>query len=417
MSDMSNHPAPSSQTTTEHRVGLKPLAWSLFALGIVLAAAAVMLGVTRGDEGRGLTDFFEDIYWLSNFVLFLPVGALVASKHPANPVGWLVFAVGLSEIVSSFAYEYAAHALVLEPGSLPLGREMAWLSAWIWAPELGLFPFLMLLFPTGRMPPRPWRWVGWIAVAWLAMWFAFAIALWPVRGRRFLIEVETFGVESLDAFENFVFGSFPVVGLCLVISLIYIIVRFFRSRGVERQQLKWVAFAASIAAVYLLVVDILLSPFGLDDGFIQLVGETISGPGLFAVAAAVAMLRYRLYDIDRIINKTLVYGALTSSLALLYVLIVGAASSVVGESALTVAATTLAVAGLFRPLRSRIQQFIDRRFYRQKYDAARTVQAFSTTMRDEVDLTALTQELIAVASKTMQPAHATLWLRTTDGIR
>ena len=381
-----------------------------------MTVAVLVLGVMRGDSGENLTALSDDIIWFLSLALFVPVGAMIARRHPRNPVGWILIAIGLSEIISKFAYEYAARALIVAPGSLPGGNAMAWLSSWFWVYELALFPFMILLFPTGRSLSRRWSWLGWISISCSVVFTLFMLMLWPYRGARFLRDVESFGVERLRSIEEFVLALFPVVMICLALSLVSLIVRYLRSAGLERQQLKWIAFVAGIGAANIVVNDFVLSPLGIESDFIQLLSETIGGPGTFAIAAGIAILRYRLYDIDRIINRTLVYAVLTAIIGGAYAVIAltGAALGSRAElldSDILVAGTTLAVAAAFRPLRRRTQSFVDRRFYRSRYNALQTVAAFNDRLRKEVDLEVLTQDLIATVDRTLQPAHATLWIR------
>ena len=381
-----------------------------------MTVAALVMGVARGDSGQNLTILSDDIIWFLSLALFVPVGVLIARRHPRNPVGWILIAIGLSEIISKFAYEYAARALIVAPGSLPGGNAMAWLSSWFWVYELALFPFMILLFPTGQSLSRRWSWLGWISISCSVVFTLFMLILWPYRGARFLRNVESFGVERLRSIEEFVFALFPVVMICLALSLVSLIVRYLRSAGLERQQLKWIAFVAGIGAANIVVNDLVLSPLGIESDFIQLLSETIGGPGTFAIAAGIAMLRYRLYDIDRIINRTLVYAVLTAMIGGAYAVIAlsGAALESRAElldSDILVAGMTLAVAAAFRPLRRRTQSFVDRRFYRSRYNALQTIAAFNDRLRREVDLEVLTQDLLATVDRTLQPAHARLWIR------
>jgi len=255
-----------------------------------------------------------------------------------------------------FRYEYAAYSLVTHPGSLPGGAGAAWLD-----------------------------------------------------------------IARLATFEEILFAVIPVVMVCLAASLVCLVLRFRRSRGEERQQLKWVALAAVLGALNIVLSDLLLGPAGLESRATELVSETIGGPGVFAGAAGVAILKYRLYDIDRIISRTLVYGLLTAFLGAAYFGVVVVLQTVLGggveDSPLAVAGTTLAVAALFRPARQRIQIVIDRRFNRHRYDTQKTVDAFSTRLRDDVDIDTLATDLLAVVRQTMEPAHASLWLRGSAGTR
>ena len=394
------------------------LTWTLFALAIPLIAATLFLGLGRGESGAELTIFVDDMIWFLSLTTFVPVGVLIASRHPRNPVGWIFLAIGLSEVLFRFAYEYAAYSLITSPGALPGAAAMAWLQTWIWAPEVTLFPFLILLFPDGRLLSRWWVVVGWAPLVWMLVFFGYSLALWPHRGVFLLRNVDSFGIAPLADFEAGLFALFPAVMLCLAASLLCLIIRFRRSRGEQRMQLKWIALSAALGATNIVVSDFFLDPLGLETQATQLTGEVLGGPGLFAVASGVAMLRYRLFDIDRIINRTLVYGTLTALLALVYlggvVGLGGALRSLTGQQSnnLAVAASTLAVAALFRPVRARLQSFIDRRFYRRRYDVARTVESFSSRLREEIDLSALSGHLVGVVQETMQPAHVSLWLRS-----
>jgi hypothetical protein len=383
-------------------------------LGLIFIGAILVLGFTRGDTGADFSYFPSDAHWFLSLASFVPVGAVIAWKHPHNPVGWIMVAIGASEVVSRFGYEYAVRALVVEPGSLPGGDAMAWLQVWAWAPELSFFPILMLVFPDGRLLSRWWAPIGWFPLLWTVALVVFAAALWPHRGVSMLYDTQSIGVEHLRDWESLLFGLFPAVMLCLVVSLVSLIVRFRRARGDQRQQLKWVAFAAVIGMVGLIVNDFL--PGG-DNAATRLFSETVGGPGAFAVAAGIAMLKYRLYDIDVILNRTLVYLSLTAFLTLTYVVSVvtlqGALGPLTSESDLAVAASTLVVAALFRPVRSRVQRFIDRRFYRSRYDATQVVAAFSTRLRAGLDLDSLRTEVVDTVGTAMSPSHVSLWLRPT----
>jgi hypothetical protein len=392
----------------------------LFASGMVLLGATLVMGFMRGGAGQDLVPFPRDLLWLFSLALFVPFGALVAWKHPRNPVGWLILAIGLAEVLTKFTYEYAARALVTDPGSLPGGGLASLLSVTVWVPEIALFPIMLLLFPDGRLPSRRWAVVGFAPLLMIVLTGALAVAMWPHTGARLLSDSDTFEIEQVEGVANVVFAAFPVVMVCLVLSLVALIFRFRRARGDERQQLKWIAVVAAMAATLLLVNDLVLPGLGVESAFTTFLSETLGSPGLFAVVATIAIMKYRLYDIDLIINRTLVYGALTAMLAAAYLVIVVVLQNVIpgaGDSDLTIAGSTLAVAALFRPLRARIQGFIDRRFYRRKFDAQRTLESFSSRLRDDVDLDHLSADLLGVVSDTMQPAHASLWLRTEGASR
>jgi hypothetical protein len=351
-------------------------------------------------------------------VAFSIVGALIASHRPGNPIGWIFCAAALFQGLAVFGDEYATYALITRPGSLTLGPEMSWLTEWIWAPGLGLIlVFLPLLFPDGRPPTRRWRWVAWLGGISIVMIVVLAmVILWSERGTQLLRDP-----VSDEAGPAWILGllveavAFPlmlVAGLAAVISLF---VRFRRARGDERQQIKWFASASALTLGFVFVLQALNNTQNslLEAGLATV--ALILIPSI-PVATGVAILRYRLYDIDRLINRALVYGLLTAMLAVVYLGSVVALQSVLRaltgqESTLAIVASTLAIAAMFNPLRRRIQAFIDRRFYRRKYDAAKTLEAFSAKLRDETDLEALNNELVGVVRETMQPAHVSLWLR------
>jgi len=391
------------------------MAWSLCALCAVLAAASPILGLLNG---RTLDEIFmaragpSIVALATQIVLFSVVGALIASHRPENPIGWIFLTVGFFYGLLNAGDQYAVYALLRNPGSLPLGAEASWLGQWIWAPGLGLFlVFLPLLFPDGHPPSHRWRpvaWLGGLSIG-LAV-VSSAILLWPERGPALVT-----GDESQPHLWEVlvVFVALPLMLLAGAGAVISLIVRFRWARGDERQQIKWFASAAALTLVWILVFG--QSTLRGLPGVIVDLSALLVIPSI-PIATGVAILKYRLYDIDRIINRTLVYGPLTAALVLVYF------GSVVGlqalfrtlsgqESTLAVVASTLAIAALFGPLRRRVQAFVDRRFYRRKYDARKTLEAFSVKLRDETDLEALNDELVRVVREAMQPAHAGLWLR------
>src|ERR671916_897622 len=393
------------------------LAWTACLLCGTLTAASLMLAFLNG---RTLSEFFveENIVMIATLtVAFSVVGAMIGSHRPGNPIGWIFCAAALFQGLAVFGDEYATYALITRPGSLTLGPEMSWLTEWIWAPGLGLIlVFLPLLFPDGRPPSRRWRWVAWLGGISIVMIVVLAmVILWSERGTQLLRDP-----VSDEAGPAWILGllaeavAFPlmlVAGLAAVISLF---VRFRRARGEERQQIKWFASAAALTLLVVFLVEGIPEVNRLFET-ITAVGAVLVAPSI-PVATGIAILRYRLYDIDLLINRTLVYGSLTATLVAVYVgtivVLQGLLRALTGqESQLAIVASTLAVAALFNPLRRRIQGFIDRRFYRRKYDAAKTLEAFSAKLRDETDLDALSNNLLGVVRETMQPAQVSLWLR------
>ena len=390
------------------------LAWSLWALSVALTALSILLLVLSLRYPN--VHVFD--WWLGNALVVVDatVGAIVASRRPENPVGWLLCLSGVAVGMSSFASQYAIYALLARPGSLPAGEAMAWISAWMLPIMIGLQVSYLMLFPTGRLPGRRWRWLAWLTVAFVlvgVLTFAFSPgahqgSLGPIKN--------PLGIEGFNVFyEAVLYTMAPLLFGTAALSLF---VKLRRAVGVERQQIKWFAYAAAIYAmsIVLNVINLAIdAPLWFERGGVVIF--TVAGTTI-PISIGIAILRYRLYDIDRIINRTLVYGALTVTLALLY--FGGVTLTQITFRVLTgqqqppqlvIVASTLMIAVLFNPLRRRTQEFIDRRFYRKKYDAAKTLDEFSAKLRDETDLEALNGELLSVVRETVRPDHVSLWLR------
>ncbi len=345
---------------------------------------------------------------------FPTVGALIASRRPENSIGWIFCVAGLVLAVGVLANAHANYALSGGRGSLPGEEYAAWLSTWIVAPAALLAAaFLFLLFPDGRLPSRRWRPAAWMAAIGSPL-VALADALnpGPLDAHR--------SIDNPVGIDGTLGGVVEVLGLLGALALnvsvlasgISLMLRLRRARGVERQQLKWFVYAASLMGGGF-AASFLFSP-DLANEIVWTLG--ILGFMVLPVATGIAILKYRLYDIDLLINRTLVYGPLTAVLALVYVGGVAGLQAALRalsgqESTLAVVASTLVIAALFGPLRRRVQGFVDRRFYRRKYDAAKTLEAFGSRLRDQTDLDALCSDLVGVASRTVQPAHVSLWLR------
>jgi hypothetical protein len=374
------------------------LAWSLCAASLALLVAGItILHLRRPPEDIPL--------WLASllaigFAAYPTVGALVASRRPKNAIGWLLCVVGLAISSSIFLDEYASYAQSLRSGSLPGPGVAAFLSTINPGPLLAIF--VLLLFPDGRLPSRRWRPVVWLLVA--------GIALYLIRGTLVLEHANPVGVEPpRGVFEATSILEDVLLTAGVVGAVASVALRLWRSRGEERQQIKWLVYAASVVVVGALGL-FLPSPSSI------FWAVTLLGLAAMPVAVGIAILRYRLYEIDLIINRTLVYGPLTAMLVLFYlggvVSLQYAFRALTGqESQLGIVASTLAIAALFNPLRRWLQAFVDRRFYRRKYDARKTLEAFAAKLRDETDLEALNNELVEVVRETMQPAHVSLWLR------
>ena len=403
------------------------LAWSLAGLSLAMFLASVVLFVlVRSAHVPGSWGVDLTVGGQLGGVLFLAfplVGALIASKRPDNPIGWILLADGLLWMFLFMSDYYGVYG-VAEPGSVPFPVVIAGLNNWLWVPAVGLLgTYLLLLFPDGKLPSRRWRSLAWLSGA-VILLPSVGVALAPgpldtLEGVR-----NPFGLEGLPWVAVATYVVLPLLPLCMLASAASLVLRFRGSRGEERQQIKWIAFAASVVVIVYLAAMVASfirpsdawSTAGSVLWLNLLVYAAVLSFAAVPVAVGVAVLRYRLYAVDLIINRALVYGPLTATLALVYVVgVVGLQSGLRaisgGTSQLAVVASTLVIAALFNPLRRRVQVFVDRRFYRRKYDAARTLEAFSAKLRDETDLEALNTELVGVVRETMQPAHASLWLR------
>jgi hypothetical protein len=358
------------------------------------------------------------------FLAFPLVGALIASRRPENPIGWICLAVGLIWMIMLISTPYARYGLVVEPGSIPFPAAIGSLGEWLWTPAVGLLGiYLILLFPDGRLPSRRWRALAWFSSVVIVLVSAGS-ALSPGPMEELPGIRNPFGLEQYPWVADATLDVTLLVPVCMLASALSLILRFLRSRGEEREQIKWLAFAALVMGLgfssYVIPGNILPEDArGADPLWENLLEDavTLSFAGI-PVAIGFAVLKYRLYDIDLVINRTLVYGSLTAMLALVYLGGVTATQALfhtltgqVRQPQLAIVVSTLVIAALFSPLRRRVQGFVDRRFYRRKYDAAKTLEAFSTKLRDETDLEALSDDLVGVVRETMQPTHVSLWLR------
>jgi hypothetical protein len=360
-------------------------------------------------------DVADDVLTRLGWGAYPTVGAVIVARRPHNRIGWLCCAVGLLLGPAFFAQDYAWYALVHKQGSLPGGLAMAWVGLWPWYVVLGLLSFVLLLFPSGHLASPRWRpvaWVGAAATACLGLSAAFRPR--PLSGKGLEGRTNPLGIQGAEAIFEVLEAAVLVIGLVTILAVASMVGRFRRAHGDERQQLKWFAAAAALSV---LVWVAFIAPQFADRAPVA-VRIVIVGIWLLAipVAIGVAMLRYRLYDIDRLINRTVVYGLLTALLGAIYAGVVLVFGQLFGGAAgnppsWAVAGATLAVAALFQPARQRIQQAVDRRFNRRRYDLAETIEAFSTRLRDEVDLDTLSTELLAVVEQTMQPSKLSMWLR------
>jgi hypothetical protein len=416
------------------------LAGSVLAVCVVLITLALVLDFMTEELPLEVGGFrYDPGFAVLTGVLSLAypaVGALIASRLPTNPIGWIFCGLGLIYVTRRFTTAYADHAF-LETLALPWGEFAAWFSTWIGFAGPTLAVFLMLLFPGGRLPSGRWRIVVWVTVLGAAM-SALGFAFMPSSllthsdvANPFAIVGVIYGKLTTYQF----FGVSRLLGMTLLstsilAALFSVILRLHHARGDDRQQIKWFLFAAvpltflgSLDELNTIVADFttdfmfrpvyILYSWGL---VVLVVYVEVLALLLVPVCTYIAILRYNLYDVDVVINRTLVYGSLTVMLVALYLVGIVVLQRVfvvlTGQrSTLAVVASTLLIAALFTPLRRRIQSFIDRRFYRRKYDARKTLEAFSAQLRDETDLNALSEDLVGVVRETMQPAHVSLWLR------
>jgi hypothetical protein len=378
---------------------------AVFAVSLVVA---LPLAVANGTFQQ---DAVNQVLLFLGFSTFMVVGALIVAHRPGNAIGWIFSAIALLAVTGQLASQYAIYAYATRPGSLPAATLAAWYGTWPWWPITALtLIFTPLLFPTGRLLSPRWRPAAWLAgltTAVLTTGTSLRTELEVAPGH---VVANPIGVAAVGHPEDTPIAPTLIILLVVLAVAAFgsLVLRFRRSRGEERQQLKWFTYAAALLPLTMPLSEILPAPVG---------NLVFAVPIVFLPAATgIAILRHRLYDIDRLINRTLVYGLLTALLAGVYagvVLILGQLFGGVGGDppSWAVAGATLAVAALFQPARRRIQAVVDRRFNRRKFNAAKTVEAFSVRLRDEVDLDALTAELLVVVDQTIQPTRASLWLR------
>jgi hypothetical protein len=374
-------------------------------VGVAGCAAFVVLETARHSSDLDSTWF--NAQEALGALVFPTVGAIMASRRKENPLGWLFLAIGVS-----FGISTVGGAITdVFPFRSSTWQWGTWLQTWSWAPGwVFMITYLLLLFPDGRLPSRRWAWVAWLT--------GTAVVLMVLAGMFDRTAGETAGYNSpLPTWPDQIVGFFQLSStfsalVASIASVVALVRRFRRSTGAERQQMKWFALAG-VATVVLIPGRVIV--FAHVPAMVVL--GLLSIP-ILPVAAGLAILRYRLYDIDRVVNRTIVYAVLTALLVGVYAaLVIGLGSLVGANHPLVIAGSTLAVAALIGPARRRVQAFVDRRFYRRKYDAARTLEAFTARLRDEVDLDELREHLVAVVDRTMQPAQASLWIRQPEGVR
>ena len=396
----------------------RALGWVLLALALGFIGGAVYMFAVVNPTSTGDMDRFSGSVWLLSYVGFPIVGAILVSRFPRDPMGWILCGIGVSIGGSSFAGDYAQYAIVVRQGELPAGTLASWLTSWFHLIGVGCVILLMIVFPRGRSRNAFWRRAALVVVAVsAALTLMYAFRAGPLDNVRQIRN--PLGVDAIAPVVNVLIPiGANVLTFIFLAAIVDKFVMFRRAKEQERQQLKWFALAAvAFPILFALSIAVETVVGRSASGFDPVVLAFFVAFNGLAVAIGIAAFKYRLYDIDVFINKTLVYGGLSAGLAVAYVGVIALLQAVLPTEGndLAVAASTLAAAALFAPLRRRIQAFVDQRFYRRRYDAAHTIEQFSARLRDEVDLEELRSDLLGVVSTTMQPAHASLWLRTGAG--
>jgi hypothetical protein len=427
-------PAMNGPNTSPGSPARRRLAWAVFGLTAALWVVAIATAWLTRDLsnyeslGSSSADLILAIAVALVLLAFPIAGVVIATRQPANLIGWILLGIGAGWALLAGATGYADYGIRLHPGSLPGSGVAAALTLTVWAPPVGLTgTLLLLLFPDGRLPGPRWRWVLYLGAASTAICTTSAL-LDPalLDGSVYPDTRNPMGVDGLGGVVSVLQYSVVVLAIAMVVSASSLAVRFRRAGPAEREQVKWLAAAAGLSAgIYLVDLCIAVAAGGsgpepvwrlvIDNAFVLSLG-------LIPAAIGVAVLRYRLYEIDVIIRKTLVYAALVGSLAALYLVgvfaIQAAVRSVSGQSGtLAVTASTLLVAAAFQPLRTRIQRAVDHRFYRRRYDAARTLESFSGRLREQVDIETVSDDVLDVVRHTLHPAHVSLWVREPEAGR
>ena len=391
------------------------LAWSLVALSAALLVGGISLFLSRRSTVPKLPydGALDAFFTLASLLTFSIVGAIIASRHPRNAIGWLFCGMGLVTGLNALAHGYARFWLAGGSGIRSLAETAAWFGSWSWI-LLVFLPtsFMLLLFPDGRLPSPRWRPVAWCAALGVTGFVVGAATeVGPLED--FPQIVNPYGIESpiLGVVAN---AAAIVSGVSMVLSAVSLIVRMRRAESEQRQQIKWLAYGGAMI-VGAIFVAVAISIIWNASVSIAIIGVALLGLPVFT---GIAIVRHRLYDIDVVINFTLVYATLSATLAAVYfggiVLLQRVFTGLTGQEKLpqlAIVASTLVIAALFNPLRRRIQSFIDRRFYRRKYDARQTLETFTAKLRDETDLGILSEDLVGVIRETMQPEHVSMWLR------
>ena len=385
-------------------------------------AISVWLDLAVNPKGPGESTHWSEALWPASFLGFPVVGAIIVSRLRRNTIGWVLCGIGAAISVAMFSAEYAQWALVTRDGAGPFGSFFTWLSTWVHFIAIACLLLLLIVFPSGEPRNGFWRWGSRLMLGVVGVLIVlYAIRPGPLDSIR-----ELSNPVGIDSMKGIADSLIPALGMFLATVMVAAIgdkVRFFvRSSGIQRQQIKWFAISALMFPIMFALTLIFEESMGRGSAgeFDPVVLAFFFGFNGMAAGIGLAVLKHRLYEIDLVVNRALVYAGLTAVLAGAYLGLVfgfqALLAPVTAESDLAIAASTLAVAALFRPVKTRLQAFIDRRFYRRKFDAQRTLEDFSNRLRDEVDLGSLSTQLAHVVSETMQPTHVSLWLRRETGM-
>lgn len=389
------------------------LTWTILGLTVAAWIAAMAIRLTRPVFSAVMDSSQQTVDGAFNAVLlvFVAVGALVAVRQPRNPIGWLLCAMGVLKIIGFLALEYAVHSLFWKPGVLPAGELAAWLWNFAYVPLFLALPCILLLFPDGHLPSPRWRWLAvLLGLNGLVLTVGSGVANWQQRGPALLMgEFDTpvtLGVTLV------------VTAFTLIAAGVSLIVRYLQARDERRAQLKWLAFSAELIALWI-IAELIRQTAHFEEAIAVLMVDALGVIALlsFPAAVGVAVLRYRLYEIDRIISRTVAYATLIGLLGLAYllaILVLQSALPIPNDSPAIVASSTLVVAAAFGPLRTRVKSAVDRRFNRAGYDAQVTLDAFGARLRSEIDISDLEADLLAVVGDTVRPTHSSLWLSSPE---
>jgi len=382
---------------------------AIWALAMTASALVLMVPNSSGTSLEYLG--FNGVGGLMLGTIYPILGWLIATRRPENRIGWMFLVIGVSQAASGFVSEYAIYGLITKPGAVPLAEIAAWIGTWIWVPGFVLLFVTILLFPDGRLPSRRWRpvlWVAWIAAALVLV--PDAVAAWGYRGVNLLSNAT---VDPGNDLLMTIYGASSAVGQVLIIlvglaAVGAVATRYRHTNSVERQQIKWLAVAAVVEVGVLVLMNFVTLPFPVD-----VISALLITP-LVPVAIGIAILRYRLYEIDRLVSRTLGWAIVTAVLVATLVVGIGLLQAVLApftkENTIAVAASTLIAFALFQPLRRRVQRAVDRRFDRERYDQQGLVDAFAERVRSDVDLMSLGTSLAATAELAVRPAGSTVWL-------